>query len=519
MVSRQLILSLLLAASGSHHGAAADALRASSQAAAAVADRGGDGSLDIPDLADTRRSLQDDEDDTTTTTTSSTTTSANTTTATTAANMTTAMTAANTTATTTFANTTTSANTTRTTTSANTTTTTTTSTTTPAAIVISEKCLSLLTASANENGAIKKESYFVFSDGMSNGYYTFNNMTSYSDLPMTNKFGFVTLSCQCHAFGGRGNCCQGARASLNVNGIEDPENMSLQLAEYIGDICSTTSEAIGENTMKPTGELPATMRPTSSSAPSPSAEPTNEPTKPPVVGSAVVTPPGIGKIIDGSDGSDGGLSTAAWTGIALAGAAVVTLMIYLITGRKNDDNDDDDSNNVATDNDLEQIEAQGTRKQLVAITNGELALDAPRRIESPDATNSMTASDVSSMHSMSTNGGGSGNVVSEKNAFYANNSLLPGRPDEESVLSSNSEGPSFFTDEDTVASEGFEVPSSGGLGAKDSLNALNTSNNSGESLDQAIESGNWEAVAASAARIVKINESTKSVKMGTSAEV
>lgn len=122
----------------------------------------------------------------------------------------------------------------------------------------------------------------------------------------------------------------------------------------------------------------------------------------------------------------------------------------------------------------------------------------------------MTMSDVSSIPSVSTNGDGRrGSAVAQNNAYYANNSLLPGRVDEESMLSSNSEGLNFmFTDEESAVSQGFEMPVSGGLGANDSLNATN---NSDESLDQAIISGNWEAVAASAARIVKNNEPMNSV--------
>lgn len=100
---------------------------------------------------------------------------------------------------------------------------------------------------------------------MSNYYYSATyNATGYDDLPMVNKFGFVTLSCQCQLQGGKGNCCQGNRAKLNVQGIdvENPENMSEELLAYVADICAVTKDSIGDNIMPPTGELPTTESPT-----------------------------------------------------------------------------------------------------------------------------------------------------------------------------------------------------------------------------------------------------------------
>ena len=52
---------------------------------------------------------------------------------------------------------------------------------------ISAQCLNTLVASADKNGKLKKVNYFVFTDGMSNGFYTFSNVISYSGLPMKNK--------------------------------------------------------------------------------------------------------------------------------------------------------------------------------------------------------------------------------------------------------------------------------------------------------------------------------------------
>eukprot|EP00579_Thalassiosira_antarctica_P008175 CAMPEP_0201902776 /NCGR_PEP_ID=MMETSP0902-20130614/55129_1 /ASSEMBLY_ACC=CAM_ASM_000551 /TAXON_ID=420261 /ORGANISM="Thalassiosira antarctica, Strain CCMP982" /LENGTH=500 /DNA_ID=CAMNT_0048436793 /DNA_START=203 /DNA_END=1705 /DNA_ORIENTATION=+ len=400
-------------------------------------------------------------------------------------------------------------------------------------VQIPADCLNLLAASANEYGDLKKENYFVFTDGMSNGYYSFNNMTTYSDLPMMNKFGFVTLTCQCHSLGGRGNCCQGNRAKLDVSGIDDPSTLSTQMQEYFLDICSVTSKSIGDNKLPPTGELPTTARPTTSIAPtssappsmrpsvsiwpsmvpteeptkklrkSPTPEPTNAPTASPVVLiPGIITGPGTP---NGSTRTDGGLNPGAWTGIAIAGACVLTLMMYLVFGRNKDDETDDDN--------LDEMSRVDNGKDLLQITaNGEMDPDRPPRIESPDATNSMTASDVSSIQTMGTSGN------NNRSAYYADNSLLPGLPDEESITgSSDNNDVSLFTDGEEFTEEGVEIasPRAGASNSSflNSSSILNTSNNSSgsDNLDHAIESGNWEAVAASAAAIVKRNESTSSI--------
>jgi len=117
-------------------------------------------------------------------------------------------------------------------------------------IYISNKCLSTLEASANDNGHLYPDEYLIFSDGMSNGYYTLNNITTYTDLPYQNKYAFVTLSCQCEMRGGSSNCCQGPRANLNVQGInsDDPDSMDIQLQYYI----TLTMETIGDDILPPT---------------------------------------------------------------------------------------------------------------------------------------------------------------------------------------------------------------------------------------------------------------------------
>ncbi len=125
-------------------------------------------------------------------------------------------------------------------------------------IVISSQCLNTLAASSDKNGNLGPENFYVFTDGMSNGYFSTNNMKDYGSLPMQNKFAFVTLSCQCQLMGLRDNCCQGLRARIRVAGIdpENPESMNEQLQQYVSDICSTTLDAIGEeNILPPLAEL------------------------------------------------------------------------------------------------------------------------------------------------------------------------------------------------------------------------------------------------------------------------
>lgn len=120
-------------------------------------------------------------------------------------------------------------------------------------VAISSQCLNTLAASADERGDLGPENFYVFTDGMSNGYFSTNNMRDYAALPMQNKFAFVTLSCQCHAFGGKSNCCQGLRARIRVDGVDptNPESMNEQLQQYVSDICSTTVDAIGEENILP----------------------------------------------------------------------------------------------------------------------------------------------------------------------------------------------------------------------------------------------------------------------------
>ena len=266
-------------------------------------------------------------------------------------------------------------------------------------IYISQKCLNTLEAAAGDNGRLGPEDYYIFTDGMSNGWFTLNNITSYDGLPLVNKFAFVTLSCQCTQFGGRDNCCQGPRANLNVQGINttDVDSMDEQLRDYIVDICKTTIDAIGEDNMLDRGERDSSSdieelpmegwwdSPTStpSLAPSLSVSPTNSPTSSPSV-----TPPFDG-IVDNPGGgnsndlSSSGLSGGAIAGIAIAAVVVLALIAYVLMPRKDKEENEDEEFQLAriedgNDENLEQIEAGDnddgsvvSSKELLAITNGE----------------------------------------------------------------------------------------------------------------------------------------------------
>ena len=137
---------------------------------------------------------------------------------------------------------------------------------------LSSKCHNTLLASATSTGRLHQDNYFIFTDGLSNGYYTEHNMTTYSELPLSNKYSFVTLSCVCSSndrifkgsrVGGGGGsdsntedekCCQGVRANINIASMMENE---YEYVNYVNDICSMTLHAIGvENVLPPTGEEP-----------------------------------------------------------------------------------------------------------------------------------------------------------------------------------------------------------------------------------------------------------------------
>ncbi len=143
----------------------------------------------------------------------------------------------------------------------------------------------------------------------------------------------------------------------------------------------------------------------------------------------------------------GGLSSGAIAGVVIASAAVVSLILYLLAFKKHPDeeamNGDDDG-----DGDLQRTNQIDTAKELMAITNGEVDPDAPVREESPDSsTVGMTFSDSGSLSTKES----PSEAVAASN-YYANNSLLPVNPDEESL--STNDQPSFFSSDESVEMQG-----------------------------------------------------------------
>ena len=128
-------------------------------------------------------------------------------------------------------------------------------------------CYKLLVASADDRGELYRENYYVFTDGMSNGYFSHNDVSSFGDLPYQNKYGFVTLSCQCERRGGRADCCQGDRARIAVGeGLRNSALLGRDASRYVADICAVTRESIGDQRLPPSGERAvATAYPTEQS--------------------------------------------------------------------------------------------------------------------------------------------------------------------------------------------------------------------------------------------------------------
>jgi len=413
-------------------------------------------------------------------------------------------------------------------------------------VVLPEGCLNLLAATANENDKIGEENYFVFTDGMSNGYYTVNNMTSFSDLPEENKFAWVTLTCRCSTeFGGRNNCCQGNRAKLDVSGIDDPESMSVQMQLFVNDICETTSAAVGNNTLDPSGELPTTARPTTAptarptttapttaptsspskaptTAPSggPSGSPTSSPTSSPTRGPtraptsspsrgptqsptlpAVIAPVETPDGNDGSDGLPGGLGPGAWAGIGIAAAVVGTLVFYLCVAfvckypGKGGKDDDDTLGEMDGRMDGKGGAAAAAGTELVVHTGKALVPSS----DSPDTI--VTASDD--------NGAVSGVGNANRSGPYGKDLMLPEIPDGEGALVSSDEDAGALADPGAIE-EGAAVRGPRKMTSNSTATTVQVSNEAVErqsSLGRAVETGKWEEVATKSAAIAKQSES------------
>jgi hypothetical protein len=149
----------------------------------------------------------------------------------------------------------------------------------------------------------------------------------------------------------------------------------------------------------------------------------------------VVEPPGVGPI---NADKAGGLSGGAIAGIVLASAAVFSLILYAAVAKSK--NKKDDKND---DNDLAEMDTTQTKKELAALdTDGDIGPNAPRNLESPDTTLANSFSDATSTDgSMST----AKMANNSANDYYAKNSLLPGGPDDDSIMTEE-EHPSFLNE-------------------------------------------------------------------------
>ncbi|KAL3801977.1 hypothetical protein HJC23_010321 [Cyclotella cryptica] len=396
-------------------------------------------------------------------------------------------------------------------------------------------CYPLLHAASSPSNTLDNERYFYFVDAMSNSYFSSSNVTAYASLPTEIQFSFVTLSCQCQLRGEREDCCIGTNAKLDSSG-SDPDGPppSEEQAAYLTDVCVITSTSIGDRIAPESGELPLTGVPTSSPAgtngdgTSQDDEISNQiPTASPVVAAPQVNEPsGTGSNQNDRqvDANEGGLSGGAWAGIAIAGAAVGTMVLYLVMQRQNGDNDEEMELDAGTN----EHDLHKERNALAIKTGEDVDHNGPISPASTmDATQSLTAdahSDVSSLPSsigMSKSG--------ENGEGYNGLNLLPGRPDEESVLSGDEEN--YFYNSNNLAGMGVASGAMVRMGANssgDDESSISSKSHSSSvlledamphssslyssalppqhytpgELDQAIENGNWEAVAASAAAIM-----------------
>ena len=244
---------------------------------------------------------------------------------------------------------------------------------------------------------------------------------------------------------------------------ENPESMNKQLQQYVSDICSTTLDAIGEeNILPPLAEL-AEEPPTCELLFFPSHVRTSEhvhmtnmnkkPSLTPPLSfiksaspsfalPAIESPMGVGDI---NAESAGGLSGGAIAGIVIAGAAVTTLLLYLMAPKRLRDEETNE------DDDLAQMDQTNTEKEMAAIISDE----SDNQERSDSSTADLTINDSGSL---STKGSGSSKTTMMSN-YYAKNSLLPVQLDEES-LSTNDTTNLFALDESAEMHASSEYTSS-----------------------------------------------------------
>jgi len=253
------------------------------------------------------------------------------------------------------------------------------------------QCYERMAFVADERDILTKDAYFYFSDIMSNQWFSENDIFSYIALPYDMKFAFVTLACQCKHLGGGKDCCLNERAELNVDGAKG-QDVSQAQTEYLNDICSLTYATIGSDRINPSpGDMPTTAQPTQPTTAQPTQPTTAQPTQPLIAPSPspppteppTTTPPPSEKVDiklpNDPDYPSGGLGPGGIAGVSLAAAAVLTLILFLIGGRKEEEARDDEN--------LDDIEADDRMKVDV---NADLGDDAPDKDGSPDGTKSMT---------------------------------------------------------------------------------------------------------------------------------
>ncbi|KAL3784577.1 hypothetical protein ACHAWO_005883 [Cyclotella atomus] len=383
-------------------------------------------------------------------------------------------------------------------------------------------CYPLIHASASPDNTLDNKRYYYFVDSMSNSYFSSSNYTTYDALPTEVKYSFVTLSCQCQLRGEGEDCCLANNAVLDSTG-SDPDGPppSEEQEAYLNDVCTTTAGAIGDNVAPGTGELPVSGAPSVTPGGN-GGDGTDNTPAPTVLTPEVVGPDGSGETDNNREVTDGGMSGGAWAGIAIAGAAGLTMILYLIMRKEGEEEEVElDENADVTDVRKERNASGLMVKTDSGDDNGPISPSSTM-----DATQSITEahSDVSSLPSsigMSKSG--------EVGEGYNDLNLLP-RPEDESVLSGDEES-YFYNNNGTSSLAAMGVASGAivGMGVTSTRDddessisskshsssvlmedAMPASNKSalppqhytpGE-LDQAIENGNWEAVAASAAAIV-----------------
>lgn len=267
-----------------------------------------------------------------------------------------------------------------------------------------QSCFPLLASCSGPARRLDPSSYYTFVDGLSNGYFSHHAMTSYDALPIVVKYSFVTLSCACHARGGRQDCCVGDKAEIDVEGCDaSRERMAEEVDEaqivYLMDVCRTTEESVGGMVLPPLGEngngtngtvtdesdspvngpagAPVTAAPVANPTKVPTDVPTAAPTELPAPTAAVEIPAITGndnnnngnnfptdsdssaaiQQPDPNDPSTRGLTGGAYAGIAIGAAAVGTFLLYFLMSRTDRQNDEDvDAEDL--DADLERMEQQ-----------------------------------------------------------------------------------------------------------------------------------------------------------------